>query len=204
MRRPVSRASRTASACSSGARLAEQVDLGVLPDDLGAVGALVEARDAVQVVDRHPLGVAPGRPAERELERVEALVGALAGPAHLDPVEHVALERDAVDDAERRGAVPGPHVDVAPSGSRPGCAGRGGRTRGSARRRRAGRRPCASRGPCRAARARPAGRSPRRRRPGSPASRAGSARPCARCSDLCGQRCGTRPRRPWRSSFGRR
>ena len=53
-----------------GGPTAEEVDLGVLPDDLGAVGALVEARDAVQVVDRHPLGVAPGRPAERELERV--------------------------------------------------------------------------------------------------------------------------------------
>ena len=94
-----------------GRPLAEEVDLGILPDDLGAIGALVEARDAVQVVDRHPLGVAPGRPAERELERVEAPVGALAGPLHLDPVEHVALERDAVDDAERRAAVLGPHVD---------------------------------------------------------------------------------------------
>ena len=69
--------------------LAEQVDLGVLPDDLGAVSALVEARDAMQVVDRHSLRVPPGRPAERELERVEALVGRLADPAHLDPVEHV-------------------------------------------------------------------------------------------------------------------
>ena len=54
-----------------------KVDLGLFPDDLGSVGALVEARDAVQVIDRDPLGVAPGRPAQRELERVEALVGAL-------------------------------------------------------------------------------------------------------------------------------
>ena len=88
-----------------GRTLAEEVDLGILPDDLGPVGALVEARDAVQVVDGHPLGVAPGRPAERELERVEALVSALADPPHLDPVEHVALECEAVDDAERRAAV---------------------------------------------------------------------------------------------------
>jgi hypothetical protein len=82
--------------------LAEEVDLGVLPDDLRALRALVEARDAVEVVHRHPLKAASGRPAERELEGVEALVVALAGPAPLDPVAHVACERDALDDGERR------------------------------------------------------------------------------------------------------
>ena len=156
---------------------AEEVDLGVLPDDLGAVGALVEARDAVQVVDRHPLGVAPGRPAERELERVEALVGGLAGPVHLDPVEHVALERDAVDDAERRAAVPGPHVDQSLQVVGPGARGEAAELAGALVGVEQVVRPCASRGPSSAARAPPARRSPRRRRPGSPAFPGGFGSP---------------------------
>ena len=63
------------------------------------------------------------RPAERELERVEAQVGDLAGPARLHPVEHVALDRDAVDDAEWRVAVPGAHVGEAPEVVGPGARG---------------------------------------------------------------------------------
>lgn len=63
-----------------GRPLTEAVDFLFLPDDLGAIGSLVEARDAVQVVDRNPLGVTPSHPArQNEPNRLSPLVS----PSHL-------------------------------------------------------------------------------------------------------------------------